>query len=612
MDGTKPAGVRCRDCTVFEATSDGIVITDVQGNIVEVNDAFCRIMGYSSAEVLGRNPRLMKSDRHGPEFYKQMWRSLAETGVWQGEVWDRRKDGEIFPKWITINAIKGPGGRVTHYLGVFSDLTGFRKTAAELELLAHYDPLTGLPNRVLFRERLAHAMALARRASRKVAVLFADLDQFKPVNDTLGHAAGDDLLCQVAARLAGCLRVSDTVSRLAGDEFTILLDEVSGAGDAARVARKLLDELRFPFALGGREWRLSVSIGIALYPDDATGLDELLSHADAAMYRAKESGRDRFHFFSRSIHARAAAHSALAEDLRRAIDQGELVLYYQPQIEPVRGRLVGVEALVRWNHPRQGLLPPAKFIPLAEESRQLGAWGDWVLREACRQLRVWREADLPPLRVAVNVAAQQFEDSRLVDRIAGWLIEEKLEPGQLELEITESGAMANPERTVERLHEMKAIGIRAAIDDFGTGYSSLAYLQRFSVDALKIDRSFLRDVPEDHENAMLCAAMIALGQNLGLRIVAEGVETNTQLEFLRERGCDELQGYLFGRPVPAAQLDMLRRTTQSFLGSSSPRLTPGRGQRAQQANGGRTRVTTRRLRAAQPSQAPDGDRRRNR
>jgi diguanylate cyclase (GGDEF)-like protein/PAS domain S-box-containing protein len=586
-----PRILDCRDCAVFGSTGDGVLIADAQGNIVEVNDSFCRITGYTRAEVLGRNPRMMKSDRHDAEFYARMWQAIGEQGQWQGEVWDRRKNGEVFPRWLTISAIEGADGRITHYVGILSDLTSARRSEAELEQLAHYDPLTGLPNRILFRDRLAQAMGQARRGGRKLALLCVDLDGFKPVNDAMGHAAGDALLAAVAERLRSSLRTSDTVARLAGDEFTVLLTEIAGPNDVALVCRKILDILVAPFTLAWRDVHVSASIGVATFPEDGVEVDLLLANADAAMYRAKEAGRNRYQFFSRSMHARAVAQMELEAELRLALERDELVLHYQPQVNPKDGRLVGVEALVRWNHPRQGLLAPARFIHVAEETGLIVPLGEWVMRAACRQSRAWIDDGFPPLRVAVNLAAQQFEEPRLVDRIAAWLIEQRLQPTQLEVEITESSAMSNPELTIERLHEIKAIGIHVSVDDFGTGYSSLSYLKRFPVDTLKIDRSFLRDIPDDQDNATLCSAMIGLAHNLGLRVVAEGVENLAQCEFLRDLDCDELQGYLFSRPVPPSELAALRKARPSLL-------PPATGMRA---NLPATEI--RRPRAVTPAQA---------
>jgi diguanylate cyclase (GGDEF)-like protein/PAS domain S-box-containing protein len=558
------------DRVIFEATSSGIVITDTEGLITDVNPAFCKAAGYPREELIGRNPRMMKSDRHDAGFYKAMWADLVERGHWEGEVWDRRKGGELYAKWLVIDAIRDEKGRIAQYLGVFADLTERKKTEADFERLAHYDALTGLPNRLLLRDRLHQAMAQAGRAGRKAAILFLDLDGFKVVNDGMGHAFGDWVLAQVGERLAGALRGSDTVARFGGDEFTILLPEVSAAGEAAPVAQKLVEVLEDPFSRDGREARISASIGVAIYPDDGKQIDELLSAADAAMYRAKEEGRGRYRFYSRSMHDRAVAKIETEAALRRAIERREFVLHYQPQVKPRTGEIVGMEALVRWKRGTTELVVPSRFIPLAEETRLIVPLGELVIKMACRQVREWLDAGLKVPRVAVNVAAAQFEDEKLVERIAAMLIESHLEPSRIELEITESDLMDNVHVAAERVGEAKAMGMHVSIDDFGTGQSSLAYLQRFAVDTLKIDRSFLRDVPDDSGNAQLCEAMIALAHGLKMGVVAEGVETMEQLEFFRERGADLLQGFLFCRPLPPESLGAL-------LSMGAP-LEPGAGE----------------------------------
>ncbi|MBN1773790.1 MAG: EAL domain-containing protein [Deltaproteobacteria bacterium] len=559
-------GLGARECAMFAAASDGIVLTDLQGAILDANPAFCSMTGYSHDELLGKNPRLIKSDRHDAEFYRRMWQALVRERRWQGEIWDRRRNGELFARWLTIDAVLDERGSPAHYVGVFSELCVAHRKDAEVERAVHIDPLTGLPNRLLLRDRLRQAMLLGRRAGHKVALLHLDLDGFKALNERYGHAFGDRLLAAVAERLRTALRSTDTAAREGGDELLFLLPETAAASDAGLVARKLLELLVEPFQLeASRDVRVSASIGIVMYPDDAEDIDELLAHAEAAMQRAKGAGRNRYHFYSRSLQARASQELELEAELRRALEQEQFLLYYQPQVDARRGQLTGVEALVRWNHPRQGVLPPARFLKVAEDVGLIVPLGEWVVRTACRQARRWRDQGLPPLRVAVNLAAAQFDDLRLVDRVAGWLIESGVDPRQFEVEITEGSAMRSPERTVERLMELKAIGVRVAIDDFGTGYSSLGYLKRFPVDTLKVDRTFLRDVPDDEENATLCAAVIGLARSLGMSVIAEGVETAAQVEFLREKECDELQGFLFSRPVPPDELARLARTRTTLL-----------------------------------------------
>jgi diguanylate cyclase (GGDEF)-like protein/PAS domain S-box-containing protein len=538
-------------------TADGIVVTDAEGVIIDANPAFCETTGYSRDELLGENPRLMKSNRHDAEFYRRMWTEIGERGRWQGEVWDRRKNGDVYPKWLTITALRDAEGVPVHYVGISSDISVVKRGEAELERRAHYDALTELPNRVLFRDRLQVALRTAERTGTMVALLFLDLDGFKRVNTTLGHRAGDLLLAAVASRLPGCLRASDTVARLGGDEFTVVLTDVEDSDVAAIVARKLLDSFDEPFALDGHQVTVSTSIGIALYPQDGREIDELLKAADTAMYHAKDLGRHTYHFFSGELHRRAQQRLAVETELRRALEKSELLLHYQPQIELATGRIVGVEALVRWQHPRDGMIPPARFIPVAEQSRLIARLDEWVLRAACRQQRAWQDAGLPEIRMAVNLSAPQFETRDLAARVARLCIEMGVDPRTLELELTESTAMGNPDRAVATLLELRAIGVRASIDDFGTGYSSLAYLKRFPITALKIDRSFVRDVGDDPDGAAIATAIIRVGHSLGLKVIAEGVETRAQLRFIQANGCDEMQGYLASRPVPAEAIGQM-------------------------------------------------------
>ncbi|HEY3352926.1 MAG TPA: EAL domain-containing protein, partial [Polyangia bacterium] len=538
---------------VFADAADGIVITDRDAGIVDVNAAFCATTGFGREELIGQNPRLMKSDRHDAGFYARMWQQLAATRHWQGEVWDRRKNGEVYPKWLTISALADEAGRVLHYVGISSDISAVKRSEEDLERLAHYDALTGLPNRILFRDRLQQALNQAERAGSMVALLFLDLDGFKAVNNKLGHRAGDLLLTRVGARLGVCLRASDTVARLGGDEFTIVLPDVTDSDAAAVVGRKILDSFTNPFQLEEHEVSVSTSVGIALYPQDGHEVDELLKSADAAMYNAKEAGRNAYRFFSGELHKKALQHLAIETELRRALERNEFVLHYQPRIDLRSGRITGVEALVRWLHPRDGMIPPGRFIPVAEQSRLIARLDDWVMRAACRQQRAWQDAGLE-LRMAVNLSAPQFETKDLPARVAQLLIDTGVDPHTFELELTEGTAMENPDGAVATLLELKSIGVHSSIDDFGTGYSSLSYLKRFPIDALKIDRSFVRDLASDPDDAAIATAVIQIGHSLGLQVIAEGVETREQLAFLKDAGCDEIQGFLASRPVPPEQI----------------------------------------------------------
>jgi diguanylate cyclase (GGDEF)-like protein/PAS domain S-box-containing protein len=565
-DGAHRCGRHARGLAlqIFESTAEGIIVTDRTGAIVQANPAFCAMTGYTREELLGQNPRIMKSDRHDAEFYRAMWLDLTTTGHWRGEVWDRRKNGEVYPKWMSIDVLRNADGEVTHYVGVSSDISRVKRTEAELERQAHYDELTGLPNRILFRDRLQQAMAHAQRQAAMAALLFLDLDGFKDVNNSFGHRAGDTLLAKVAERLVACVRASDTVGRFGGDEFAIVLPGLVDSSAAALVARKIRDAFQSPFMIDHQEAAVTTSIGIALYPQDGNVVDELLKSADTAMYHAKELGKNGHRFFSGALHAKALLRLELEADLKRAIEREEFLLHYQPKVDLRSGAITGVEALVRWQHPTQGLVPPARFIPIAEQTKLILPLGEWVLRTALKQQCAWLAAGYP-LRMAVNLAAPQFEQADLANRIARALIDSVAQPDHLELELTESTAMANPDATTSVLLELKSIGVHVSIDDFGTGYSSLGYLKRFPIDALKIDRSFVRDLSSDPDDQTIARAIIGLSRSLGHTVIAEGVETKEQLRFLMQEGCDEVQGYLLSRPVAADALEKLLRQNRRML-----------------------------------------------
>ncbi len=537
---------------VFDSTNEGIMVADAATRIVAVNKALERITGYGAEEVLGRRPSFQSSGRQDREFYRQMWAVLDKTGQWQGEIWNRRKNGEIFPAWENISAVTNSQGQVTHYVGVLSDISAIKEAEERLTQLAHHDALTGLPNRLLFAASLEKSLEKAARRRHKLALLFFDLDRFKLINDTLGHAAGDRLLQEVAARLKGCLRAEDLVARLGGDEFTILLEEIAHTEDIAHLAEKIIAAVRRPIALDGREIATSASIGISLFPDDARSAADLARAAAAAMFRAKERGRNTFEFYTAELTARAMDSLALENGLRRALAHSEFLLYYQPQIELVSGRLVGLEALLRWRHPEQGLVAPERFIAVAEESGLIEAIGDWVIRQACAQARAWLDQGLRPGRIAINVSGRQMLYDRVFDTARAALRDNALpaEGGDIELEMTET-VLQSVEHSVEVLERLRELGVQVAIDDFGTGYSSLSHLKHLPVDALKIDQLFLRNIPEDADNRAITAAIVSMGHSLGLRVIAEGVESEGQLAFLRMQGCDEVQGNLFGAAVPA-------------------------------------------------------------
>ncbi|THF66286.1 EAL domain-containing protein [Pseudothauera nasutitermitis] len=538
--------------TVFTSASEGMAITDGQARIVAVNPAFTEITGYSVDEIVGRNPAVLGSGRQSDSFYREMWSMLASEGQWQGEIWNRRRNGEVYPEWLSITAVRGQDGEPSHYIGIFSDITERKAAEARIHHLAHHDALTNLPNRILLQDRLEQAILQSRRNKRHAAILFIDLDRFKLINDTLGHEVGDGLLSQVARRCLDVVRDTDTVARQGGDEFVIVLPELDNVQDATMVARKLLETLGKPYRLGPHELTVTASIGIAVYPEDGRNPSVLLRNADAAMYGAKAEGRNAFQYYSSDLNKASLGELLLENQLRGALDRDELLLYYQPKVQASDGRITGAEALLRWSHPELGVLLPGRFIPAAEESGLIVPIGEWVLRHVCAQLRAWLDAGHRPVPIAVNLSAQQFAHQDIALLVRGILTEHRVPAELLELELTETMLMRDVERTVGLLARLRGLGVRLSIDDFGTGYSSLAYLKLFEVDVLKIDRSFVNDIRgDDGEEGKIATAVIALAHSLGHKVVAEGVETKYQRDFLTRQQCDQFQGYLFGHPIPA-------------------------------------------------------------
>ena len=542
--------------TVFESSQQGIVVTDARGNIVRVNPAYCHITGYSADELLNKNPRILKSGLQDASFYQSMWASLKESGRWQGELKNRRKSGEHYVQWINIDAISTDQGERL-FIGIASDISELVNSREQLANLAYFDTLTGLPNRVLFQDRLRQAMIQTRREHAVMALVFVDLDNFKSVNDTLGHAIGDDLLIEVARRLKDRVRESDTVARLGGDEFAIVLMDAKGPEEMVRVASQLVESLSVPYKMGGYDVAGGASVGITFFPADAMTPEELLKNADVAMYRAKERGCNNFQFFTGDMAAGLAENMRIENGLRHALAAGELSLHYQPQLTPA-GEVLGVEALMRWHSAEMGRVPPGRFIPVAEKSGIITELGDYALYEACRQCAVWRAQLFPKMRMAVNLSAAQFRNEGLAERVAAVLHEFNLPGSTLELEITETVVMEDVARGQEVLRSLKALGCRIAIDDFGTGYSSLAYLKRFQVDVLKIDKSFVDGLGIENDDTAVAQAVISLARSLRLEVVAEGVETQLQLDCLMRLAGDEsfiVQGYLFSPPLPAAEFE---------------------------------------------------------
>jgi diguanylate cyclase (GGDEF)-like protein/PAS domain S-box-containing protein len=536
---------------VFEQSREGIVVTAADASIISVNKAFVELTGFNEAEALGKNPRFLASGRHHKNFYQLLWDTVVTTGHWQGEIWNRRKDGSIYPEWLSITRVLNPLGVLTNYIGIFSDITHRKIAEEKIQRMAHYDPLTGLPNRALLVDRANQAIRRAERNGESLALLYVDLDHFKNINDTLGHSVGDELLVELAQRLKVSLREQDTVSRQGGDEFIILLPDTTTTG-AIYVAEKLLQVIPEPFRVGDYELITTPSIGVAIYPADGEDLGALSKSADIAMYRAKQSGRNSYQFFTPEMQKRSTRYLQLEHGLRRALERNELFLQYQPQVSLDHGKIVGVEALLRWQHPELGLISPVEFIPMAEESGLILPIGEWVLRTAIHQMKSWIDQGLEPIIVAVNLSAVQFRQRYLPQLITHILDEEGLPAQYLELELTESMAMNEPEVAIAMMDALHERGVRLSIDDFGTGYSSLAYLKRFQIDKLKIDQSFVRDIASDSEDEAIIDAVISMAKSLKLRTIAEGVENEQQLQFLRDKDCEEMQGFYLSRPIHAA------------------------------------------------------------
>lgn len=547
--------------SALEQTADAVMITDRDGTIEYINRAFEVMSGYTPAELKGRNPSILKSGQETDEFYARLHEALARGEPFSNVFINRRKSGEVYYQEETISPLRDDSGTITHFISTSKDVSEQVESKKRLFHLAHYDILTGLPNRVMFAERLAHALRQAQRNRQKVAVMLLDLDHFKNVNDTLGHGVGDELLKQVAARLNSSVRGTDTVARLGGDEFTVLLECLAQVDDAGNTAAHLMDACREPFTLNGNEVYVTASLGVAAYPDDAKTGDDLMKAADTAMYHAKESGRDAYRFFTPDMTARVLERVLLESQLRRALENEEFEVYFQPRVNLRSGRAVGAEALLRWNSPTRGLVAPSHVIGVLEETRLIIPVGDWILSKTCDQIRDWERRGIDDLRVSVNLSAVQFRQHKLAARIDDILHQAGVAPEKLELEITESVLMDDVEDCSHALEEFREMGIRVSIDDFGTGFSSMSYLKRFPVQNLKIDASFVHDVTTNPDDAAIAEAILSLGRTLKMDVTAEGVETADQLEFLRSRGCDEGQGFLYSMPLAATGFEeWLRRS----------------------------------------------------
>ncbi len=562
-----------RLAATFALHPDPILVTDADNRIIEVNPAFTKMTGYPAEAVIGRDPNLLSSGHTPPETYTSLWQALNKDDAWQGEIWDRRADGSLYPKWLTVSVVRDPEGAIRYHIAVFKDITEHKRATEQIFQLMHNDPLTGLINRATVESQMQQMLASARRDGSQVAAMLIDMDNFKQCNDTLGHHVGDRLLVEIANSLRQCVRASDVVARLGGDEFLVLVPDIENAMSVSAIASKLKRALSQPHDVDSRVLYTTPTIGIALFPCDGEDAETLLRNAETAMYAAKGLGRNTFKFFAASMNAAAHERMKLENALRMALEETTLQdapqfrLFFQPQLDIASGRITGLEALARWNHPEYGLVPPTTFIQIAEESGLIQPLGDWVFWEACRELRRFKDLGLDDVRIAVNLSTQQLRNESLPSAIRGALACFDLPPTELELEITESVAMHNPEITLAILGQLHDLGIVLAIDDFGTGYSSLSYLKHLPIHRLKIDRSFVRDISSDHDDYAICSAIIVLGHELGLDIIAEGVETEAQRDFLQRLNCDMLQGFLYSKPIPAEEavqfvLDWNRRLEQ--------------------------------------------------
>lgn len=544
------------DAEVFRISREGVMITDAEGAIISVNEAFTEITGYSKEEAIGQTPRLLKSARHSNEFYKQMWATLNLVGRWQGEIWNRRKNGEIYPEWLGISVSRDQHARIKEYVGIFMDISEHKRAQERIEELAFYDALTGLANRRLMADRTKQAISFAKRQKCLVGLIYLDLDHFKEINDSMGHLVGDQLLVQIATRLKSCVRDTDTVCRMGGDEFVVLLNDMTSTNDVVEVAQKILEVLSSPLELNHRSLKVSGSVGASLYPMDGDTFDTLLQRADTAMYQAKHAGRNTFRMFTEEMNRTVQHTIMMRSDMQRGLDNHEFYLEYQPQFDINSLRVIGVEALVRWRHPSKGLIPPGEFIPVAEDCGLIVEIGHFVMLEACKQSKRWLDEG-HTLSVAVNVSYVQFSRDNFQQQVIETLQESGLPPRLLELELTESILMEEPDDVIAIVEMLRQQGIYLAIDDFGTGFSSLAYIKRLPVQKLKIDQSFVRDIVIDQDDQAIVSAIINMAKSLKLKCIAEGVETEEQAHLLRERGCDHIQGYWLAKPLSVSKMNDL-------------------------------------------------------
>jgi len=549
--------------TVFDNTTEGLIITDLQAKVIGANPAFYSISGYSEADIIGKNPRMWRSDKHDSFFYQNIWSSIKEVGHWQGEIWNRRKNGDVYPAWLTINSVKDEFDQKTiNYIAIINDISSLKESQQRAEFLAHHDPLTQLPNRRLFNARLEHAMQRAHRDDSKLAILFIDLDNFKTINDGLGHPIGDKVIQKVGQNLNLLLREQDTVARIGGDEFILILEDIENVEDVASIVGKIHADFKQPVEIDGNELHVGASIGVSIYPDDGIDVVSIVTNADAAMYRAKEKQKGSYCFYTTELTSQALERLQLENQLRKAIKLKQFLLYYQPQYNTLTGKLAGAEALVRWNSPELGFVTPDRFIPLAESTGLIIPLGEWVLETACKQLKTWRDKGLILERLGINIAGDQIQHSDIIEKTKNIIHKNDIPAHCIELEVTENFVMQQPKSAIKTLEKLKEIGISLAIDDFGTGYSSLSYLKLLPINKLKIDRSFVKDIPHDENSKAIVNAIIALGKSLQLKLIAEGVETQHQRLFMEEAKCEEVQGFLYSRPISEEEFSQLLTSKQ--------------------------------------------------
>jgi diguanylate cyclase (GGDEF)-like protein/PAS domain S-box-containing protein len=545
---------------VFTNSREGILITDANMHFLQVNPALLKMTGYREEELIGRTPHMFQSGRTDSSKYRDMWNTIARDGYWQGELWDRKKNGELFAIMLSITEIKNDAGKVTHYLGIMNEITEQKRYLQQIYDLAYFDTLTQMPNRALFDDRCEQAVKKAKREQNKLAILFIDIDRFTSINNTFGHKVGDELIQKVATRLKNNLREVDTISHFSGDKFVVLLENLNESRDASPVAEKLLRVFSQPFQLQSQEIFITAGIGISVFPDDGTTNQVLMQNAESAVHKAKESGKSRYQFYSKEINARSFEKLLLENNLRGAITNNELFLMYQPQIKTHDKQVSGMEVLVRWKHAELGLVSPGQFIPLAEETGLILPLGEWIIREACKQYMKWSDQGLPQKVLAINLSAVQFTQHNLAETVQSILKETGFPPGKLEFEITETAIMDDVESSLLILDRLRSLGISISIDDFGTGYSSLSYLRKLSIRNLKIDQSFIAEVEHKPEDATIVSAILSLAKGLGLEVIAEGVETVEQLTFLEEKECEYVQGYYFSPPLTTENMELVLRS----------------------------------------------------